>query len=166
MEQQAPFQSHSGTSRLAAEELTSAETMRTEILQRIRYREKLGMTGDELADWFKIVPGTISARLIELERAGSIVRLHLTRRTKANRKAYVYIAKEFLTDGMKVFDAAEEETSRMSNKEAIETAANFLKGLIVGKQLPSEVYIKRAQEIEALLRGLIRQSAARGRAAD
>jgi len=86
-----PYQKHSATSKEAAEKLTTADTLRNWIFQDIRIHAEYGRTGDELANQFACAPGTISARLIELERAGLIVKNGKTRLTESRRNAAVYV---------------------------------------------------------------------------
>lgn len=152
----APYQKHSETSREAAEKLYSAENLRAQILDEIRHRKADGRTGDELSEWFGLAPGTISARLIELERAGDIVRLDQTRKTQSNRKAYIYIAKEFVDNSMKILDPV--ESQRAKNRETIEMAANFLSGLVKAQELKSNAYTKRAQELSDQLNKMLERS--------
>jgi hypothetical protein len=90
------YQAHSETSREAAEKL-SADTLRQAVLDDIALHERQGRTGDELAEHFTTAPGTISARLIELERAGKVIKTAQKRRTTARRQAFVYVAAQFWT---------------------------------------------------------------------
>lgn len=87
-----PYQKHSETSRESAEKLSTADSLRSSILEVISSRFNLGMTGDELSINFSIAPGTISARLIELERSGKIIKTKMRRLTQAKRNAFVYVA--------------------------------------------------------------------------
>jgi DNA-binding MarR family transcriptional regulator len=90
------YQAHSETSREAAEKL-SADTLRQAVLDDIALHERQGRTGDELAEHFSTAPGTISARLIELERSGRVIKTAQKRRTTARRQAFVYVAAQFWT---------------------------------------------------------------------
>lgn len=93
----APYQKHSETSKEAAE-LLNPENLRNDIKLKIDSRGDFGFTGDELSSLLKIVPGTVSARLIELERKGLIVRTTKTRLTRFNRRACVYVSSKFIND--------------------------------------------------------------------
>lgn len=93
------FQAHSDTSREAAEKL-SADTLRQAVLEDIALWERHGRTGDELSEQFGTAPGTISARLIELERAGNVIKTAQKRRTTARRHAFVYVAAQFWAEDL------------------------------------------------------------------
>ena len=93
-------QSHSETSRTAAEELSTGETQRKALLEDIDIHRASGRTGDELSEHFATAPGTISARLIELEDAGLVIKTAMKRKTRANRPAFVYVSKDFFKESM------------------------------------------------------------------
>jgi len=92
------FQKHSETSRNAAKTL-NADTLRKTVLKYIVDAGEYGSIGDEIAEHFNIAPGTVSARLIELERWGYIVKLTRTRKTRRGKPANVYTIPRFAGAG-------------------------------------------------------------------
>lgn len=91
-----PYQAHSATSQKAAEELTSAASLRGLIYKLIKTQNEDGCTCDELSLATSVINGTVSARLIELERDEKlIVKTTMVRKTRHNRDASVYVAKKF-----------------------------------------------------------------------
>ena len=90
------FQTHSDTSREAAERLTTGESMEAEIADLLdTYHE--GWTGDEIVvrlstEYPMIQAGTVSARLRGLEHKGMAVQTILTRLTRSGRRAQVWMS--------------------------------------------------------------------------
>ena len=92
--QTAGFQSHSATSRDAAENLTTQHSMEGKILAFMEAYQS-GWTGDELQemlikDFPTVQTGTIAARLRGLELKKLIVKTSEVRKTRNNRDAYVW----------------------------------------------------------------------------
>jgi DNA-binding MarR family transcriptional regulator len=88
------YQKHSDTSRAAAETNTTANMQRIKIYEYIFNKDAYGATGDELSEYFNIVPGTISARLRDLECDGVIVKTLNRRKTRFEKMATVYVSKD------------------------------------------------------------------------
>jgi len=86
-----PYQSHSETSKEAAEKKTDAGADRKTILGMIINRGVHGRTNDEISERLGKNSSFYSPRLIELERDGDIVKLRQTRKTRSNRRANVYV---------------------------------------------------------------------------
>ena len=119
----APYQKHSETSKEAAESV-NAEKQRANILSIIIKNGDIGAIGDELAAYLKEIPGTVSARLIELERAGSIVRTNRKRTTRRNRNAFVYVSSKLIGDNnVKAGDIV----SKASEKQIIKMLFELMK---------------------------------------
>lgn len=116
------YQKHSETSKEAAESV-NAEKQRANILAIIIKSRTIGVIGDELAADLKEIPGTISARLIELEREGLIVRTNLKRTTRRNRNAFVYVSSKFIGGDVKAGDIV----SKTSEKQIIKMLFELMK---------------------------------------
>jgi len=86
-----PYQDHSETSKQAAEKKTDAKAERIIISQMIINQGIHGLTNDEISERKGKNSSFYSPRLIELERAGNIVKLKQTRLTRSNRKANIYV---------------------------------------------------------------------------
>ena len=86
----AGFQSHSETSREAAEKL-NAGTLCAEILDSIEIAGYFGRTADELSMQFDTPQSTIGARLRELELADQVIKTKIKRKTRYDRNAFVYV---------------------------------------------------------------------------
>lgn len=95
-----PYQPHSETSKEAADRLTSKRHMYGVILTSLLAAETEGLTGDELLGRFspETHRGTVSARLIELEREGEIVKTNRTRKSRLNRPSSIYVLSKFATE--------------------------------------------------------------------
>lgn len=87
-------QKHSATSMEAARRNVSAGKQREAIMAHIVAMATIGATGDEIAQKFNIIPGTVSARLRDLEIEGRIVKTSATRLTRSKRPANVYVSRE------------------------------------------------------------------------
>lgn len=92
------FQAHSATSRAAAEQLHSINTMEGQILDRLAISE-VGWTADELHQhletlWPSIQSGTVAARLRGLQLKGKIVKGAVERKTRSGRLANEWWLKE------------------------------------------------------------------------
>lgn len=89
----APFVSHSSTSRAAAEAIDpSTVTLRDQVLQWIRDRGGDGATDEEIQLGLGINPSTERPRRRELQQAGFIVDSGQVRRTRSRRDAVVWVA--------------------------------------------------------------------------
>lgn len=86
-----PYQSHSETSKEAAEKKTDAKIDRRIILEMIEAQGFSGLTNDEISARLGKNSSFYSPRLIELERSGDIAKLQETRKTRSNRNANVYV---------------------------------------------------------------------------
>lgn len=90
-----PYQKHSETSKEAAK-LYDGSVLRTLIVSAIESKGAMGATRDDIASMTRHpYLSTISARLIELERNGLIKNTKMSRKSKANRKAAVYVHPDF-----------------------------------------------------------------------
>lgn len=92
--------SGSETSQESAQEIDNSgagESQAREILRFLDEAGPKGATADELTqhmqqgDFPKIHNGTVAGRLVHLERQGAILKTALTRKTRSNRNACVYI---------------------------------------------------------------------------
>lgn len=90
------YQPHSETSRAAYTGLENAKTKRETIRKMIEEGGFEGRTNDELSAAFDKTGSYFSPRLIELERAGRIVKLQQTRKTRSQKMANVYVTPEFV----------------------------------------------------------------------
>ena len=91
-----PYQKHSETSKRAAERNTTAANIRSEVLAIIINSHFEGCISDEIAEMMDKVPNMIASRLQELELAGFIIKLTETRKTRSNRNANVYVARNYI----------------------------------------------------------------------
>lgn len=87
----APYQKHSQTSKLAAEEIKpEAATLREQVYQALK---DIGpMTDEEMQDLLDMNPSTQRPRRIELQRAGWVEGTGSKRLTKSQRQAVVWRA--------------------------------------------------------------------------
>ena len=94
-----PYQSHSDTSKAAAEEMRpDAETDRTAVLN-LLLRVLVGMTDEEIQLALRLNPSTERPRRIELVRAGKVRDSGKKRRTKSGRMATIWEATSGDQDG-------------------------------------------------------------------
>ncbi|MGB0817834.1 MAG: hypothetical protein ACPGQQ_02920 [Candidatus Puniceispirillaceae bacterium] len=93
------FQSHSETSREAANLYTNAGTLRAKILDRLDIY-KSGLTADDLSIAFDIPCSTIAARMRELELGGKIIKTKMKHKTRYNRNAFMYVHAAHFNEGM------------------------------------------------------------------
>ena len=93
------YQSRSETSRMAAEQCTTAASLEKNILAYLD-AEPHGFIGDNFAFLLDIPIGTASARLRGLELKGHIFKTEETRLTRSNRKAFVYRSTKYLDPQM------------------------------------------------------------------
>lgn len=93
-----PFQSHSATSKEAAEKNTTATQIRDQIRRMIKASGFVGLTNDEISAQYNKTGSMFSPRLIELERDGSVVKLAQTRTTRSGRQANIYVCPEYIDD--------------------------------------------------------------------
>lgn len=85
------YQKRSKTSKDAAKTLSTAGQDRSKILSLAKMAGAVGVTGSELATALGKQNGTISARLIDLERDGCLKKTEGTRETASGKRASVYI---------------------------------------------------------------------------
>lgn len=91
------YQEHSDTSQEAAENVSGKAKMHAIMCEFIKINAADGATIDECAVRLSAalqrdVPiGTVSARMIELERAGSVSKTPARRKTRSKRNAVVYV---------------------------------------------------------------------------
>lgn len=90
------YQSHSETSRSAYHNLEGAANKRDALHKIIKDSGYIGKTNDELSALFDKTGSYFSPRLIELERAGRIVKLSQTRKTRSQKTANVYVTPEYV----------------------------------------------------------------------
>lgn len=89
-----PHQSHSDTSREAAEAIEpDAESLRGVVLAYIRRRGREGATDDEIQVALDMNPSTQRPRRVELWEAGLVERTSATRPTRSGRRATVWVAR-------------------------------------------------------------------------
>lgn len=86
-----PYQNHSVTSKEAAVRKNDAGADRLIIAGMIHKSGANGLTNDEISAKLGKNSSFYSPRLIELERAGTIVKLKQTRLTRSNRQANIYV---------------------------------------------------------------------------
>lgn len=111
-----PYQSHSETSKEAAEKKTDAGADRKKILNMIRAKENFGLTNDQISERLGHDSSFYSPRLIELERAGDIVKLTFTRHTRKKRQANIYVCSEFRY-GREIIPVKQETIDEPINKK-------------------------------------------------
>jgi len=88
-----PFQNHSETSKLAAEEACSmARTLRERVYREIAARGQVGATDDELQVSLAMNPSTQRPRRIELVTACRVQDSGVKRKTRSGRLAVVWRA--------------------------------------------------------------------------
>lgn len=88
----APFVSHSDTSREAAERISPANKMRAQVLAVIKVAGHAGMTDEEVQTALAMNPSTQRPRRIELVQRGLVFDTGDWRLTKSGRKATVWAA--------------------------------------------------------------------------
>lgn len=86
------FQKHSDTSKEAWENLTSAATDSAMIYDHIKNHDCHGISAPWVASNLGLVPGTVAARVVGLERTGRIIRLERTEMTPHGRQANILVA--------------------------------------------------------------------------
>lgn len=89
----APHQSHSETSKEAAQKL-NARGLRERVLALFK-SNPYGLTIDQISGVCRIVPGTASARVRDLEVRGMIFKTTDKRPTRKNRRASVYVHRDY-----------------------------------------------------------------------
>jgi len=128
----APYQAHSQTSREAAQTLSNAEKSREKVLRVIRDSQWSGLTNDEVSEVFLKTGSYFSPRLIELERAGKIVKLIDTRKTRANKNANIYVATEYRSGREIIVPLAQKPKSKTKELQdrikKLEKALYFIEG--------------------------------------
>ena len=94
------YAKNSETSRESARILDESGAADSQAAEIAGYLERLGLRGgtaDELTVWMQgngfphIHNGTVAGRLVHLEKAGRIIKTAVTRKTRSNRQANVYM---------------------------------------------------------------------------
>jgi len=80
------------TTSLAAAKACKAKSHRSIVFTALKRRSK-GLTADEINALTGISGDSIRPRLLELQEAGSVVKLEAQRKTRAGRYAHVYQAR-------------------------------------------------------------------------
>lgn len=121
------YQKHSKTSREAWESLDVNSDAAERIYKRIEEAGLSGICAPRIASELNMVPGTVAARVIGLERDQRIVKLYRTEKSPSNRPANVIIAGKFrreaLDAGEKILVTKPEEhygAAPVEDKEAKE----------------------------------------------
>jgi hypothetical protein len=95
-EESAPFQRHSLSSKQAASQIQeSANTLRAKLFRFIRDCGEHGCTDEEAQLGLAMLSSTQRPRRVELANASLIKKNGQTRKTKSNRNAAVWVAKDF-----------------------------------------------------------------------
>jgi len=95
LDETAPFQQHSFTSKQAADQIQeSAKTLRAKLFRFIKSRGEYGCTDEEAQTSLPMLPSTQRPRRVELSNLGLIQKNGQTRKTKSNRNAAVWIASD------------------------------------------------------------------------
>lgn len=105
------YQTQSETSK-AAYNLSDRRSMSSKILSFVD-NSAIGKTIDEVSEHFKIMTGTASARIRELESDGIIIKTKRTRKTRKNRDANIYVTKRHFFDGMGRADVRESRADEL-----------------------------------------------------
>jgi DNA-binding CsgD family transcriptional regulator len=114
-----PYQAHSETS-IEAAQLGNFSPMENKVLSLIEKNQVFGMTCDEISQKLNITTGTIAARLRSLELSEQIIKTNMTRPTRYNRKANVYVHRDLHREYMgtaTVKEATELEKVKAENVE-------------------------------------------------
>ena len=102
------YQAHSETSRNAYRTLEGSREAREKIFNLIESRGLTGLSAPNIAFALDMVPGTVAARVIELERDGRILKLERTEKSPSRKSANVIIAQRFkyeaLAQGEKILE--------------------------------------------------------------
>lgn len=148
------YQPHSQTSRDAYHSLEGKETLCDRIYSAIENTGVNGTTNGWLCQRIKIQSGTMSARLIELQRAGRILKLKRTMENPSGVKANVYIAARYqgnLLPGDKIEMTKCDPQPHKDNKAARELLADveshIVSGFVIAYGSPLH------KKIEAFLNG-------------
>ena len=88
------FQSHSETSRAAAESMTTADTLRAAVYQFIKGKGGYGSTDEEAQNFLNMPGSTQRPRRVELEMAGLVRDSGIRRATASGRRAVVWVVTE------------------------------------------------------------------------
>lgn len=99
-----PYQKHSETSRMAAEQCSTVESLSALIWEEFKKVGHYGLIADEIAVKYKIQAGTVAARFRGLEQEGAIVKTTNKRKTSRDRWAHVYVTVHIFNEG--IFTAA------------------------------------------------------------
>ena len=93
---EAPYQSHSQTSRDAAEAIKSvAHTFKAKVYQAILGAGAVGMTDEECTQALLLGPNTQRPRRVKLVEEGLVVDSGKCRKTSGGRNAIVWVAAKF-----------------------------------------------------------------------
>ena len=143
-----PYQKHSETSRQAAEENTTAATLREKIFQMIKDSGQHGMIADEVRQRINKSSNSTIPRLVELNRAGRIVKLQETRKTRSNRNANVYVVPELVGD-RDIEPPKSGDFYRDNGYEIYSAMVGLYKA--VNRAAPSHVLVSAMRDIENLM---------------
>lgn len=106
------YQAHSETSRNAYRTLEGSREAREKIFKLIQDRGLAGISAPNIAAALDMVPGTVAARVIELERDGRILKLERTEKSPSRKSANVIIAQVYklsaLAAGEKILETKPE----------------------------------------------------------
>lgn len=89
-----PYQKHSHTSREAAEK-HDAKSLRQRVYDALNDRGQKGACVDRISQSLKVPAGTLSARMIELERMNMVIKTNMVEKTRYNRNASVYVTSPY-----------------------------------------------------------------------
>lgn len=126
------FQSHSETSREAAEHVNSG-SQRERIVAILDQEGFSGMTADEISSKLKITNGTIAARMRELELSNAVIKTSQKRHTRSGVNAFIYVLPEFHLEAMgkaPIKEVSELEQLKRDNSDMKQCIMMLLKSLI------------------------------------
>lgn len=94
------YQKHSETSRNAFYSIDLNSDAAEKIYKRIEAAGLAGISAPRIASELNMVPGTVAARVIGLEREQRIVKLYRTEKSPSNRPANVIIAVKYRREAL------------------------------------------------------------------
>lgn len=121
-----PYQPHSQTSIDAARRKNNAGADRLIITELIHKSGTKGRTNDEISAILGKNSSFYSPRLIELERAGHIIKLKETRKTRSNRRANVYVCPLFTFRRETITVKREQKIDPLLNQMDIKVIHKFI----------------------------------------
>lgn len=118
------FQAHSETSREAYRTLEGAKEAAERIFREIEAHGLAGISGPQIAEALEMIPGTVAARIIQLERAGRVIRLERTQKSPRGKKANIVISAALKSHALAAGDRIlvtkpEGETAESINSEMV-----------------------------------------------